>query len=128
MPPSTKLAPAFPTVRPTLRAVSGEIAFASTKIAFVSVAGDLARERERTVRRAYRLALCPPRPGRARTEPRSSSPAAIARERVARCVPEDAHTTLKPRLARHAPIAEPNFTRMKQRDRLMDMAEVNVPE
>jgi hypothetical protein len=28
MPPSTKLAPAFPTARPTLRAVSGAIALA----------------------------------------------------------------------------------------------------
>jgi len=37
-------------------------------------------------------------------------PAAIARERVAALRPEDAHTTLKPRLARHAPIAEPIFT------------------
>src|SRR5437870_355959 len=39
--------------------------------------------------------------------PRSSSPAALARERVAALRPADAHTTLRPSPPRQAPIAEP---------------------
>src|SRR5207245_1283467 len=44
--------------------------------------------------------------GRSST-PRSSSPAALARERVAALRPADAHTTRRPSPPRQAPIAEP---------------------
>src|SRR5262245_965651 len=121
MPPSTKLAPAFSTARPTLRAVSGAIALASTK---------MPSNPQPATSRASASAPCGGHTDSASSatlsarsiEPRSSSPAASARERVAALRPDEAHTTLSPRRERQAPIAEPISPGWSNATVLIDMS------
>jgi hypothetical protein len=127
MMPSTKLAPAFSTARPTLRAVSGATALASTKMpsnpwpatSRASASAPCGGHTDNTSSATLRARS---------TEPRSSSPAARARERVAALRPDDAHTTRRPRRTRQAPIAAPISPGWSSTIVLIDMSGVRFSD
>src|SRR5262245_8088751 len=95
MPPSTNVAPAFSTIPPISRAVAGEIALPSTKVpvkrsAATSFARSIAAGGGHTER------ITSAARATAATEPASSSPASLARLRVAALRPSPAHRTRAP--------------------------------
>src|SRR5712691_4372796 len=106
MPPSTNVSSAPSTTRPILRTVAGETAFASIKMPLkpwpatsrASASAPCGGHTDSTMSAT---------PSARSSAPRSSSPAALARERVAALRPADAHTTRRPSPPRQAPIAEP---------------------
>src|SRR6266853_4702347 len=106
MPPSTNVASAASTTRPIVRTVAGEIAFASIETPLkpwpatsrASASAPCGGHTESTMSATLSARS---------SAPRSSSPAALARKRVAALRPADAQTTRRPRPPRQAPIAAP---------------------
>src|SRR5438094_5432019 len=95
MPPSTKVAPPFSTIPPISRAVAGETALPSTYVpAKRSAATWVARSTAAWGGQTERITSLAR--ATAATEPASSSPASLARLRVAALRPSPAHRTRAP--------------------------------